>query len=196
MSPREVLDIALEGVLRRFESALEGLSRRMRLDDDERDALRQEVRIRLWKAAREGENPDAVGPSFLYRAARWAALDLLRQRRGVPGAGEGVALDHPAVPAARQGADALLEERERREAMAQGLATLAPDRRVVVGLWLAGHERAEIEAMLGWSEARVRNLLYRGIADLRDRLGPQLDRGLPRGARAVKAPSPDAEMSE
>jgi RNA polymerase sigma-70 factor (ECF subfamily) len=33
---------------------------------------------------------------------------------------------------------------------------------------LAGYERHEIAELLGWSEAKTRNLLYRGLADLRE----------------------------
>jgi RNA polymerase sigma-70 factor (ECF subfamily) len=35
---------------------------------------------------------------------------------------------------------------------------------------LAGYPRQEIADLLGWSEAKTRNLLYRGLDDLRSRL--------------------------
>jgi RNA polymerase sigma-70 factor (ECF subfamily) len=46
---------------------------------------------------------------------------------------------------------------------------------------LAGYPREEIESLLGWSEARTRNLIYRGLGDLRARLeelgfGPEGER--------------------
>jgi DNA-directed RNA polymerase specialized sigma24 family protein len=37
-------------------------------------------------------------------------------------------------------------------------------------MYLAGFERDEIADLLGWSEAKTRNLLYRGLADLRESL--------------------------
>jgi RNA polymerase sigma-70 factor (ECF subfamily) len=37
-------------------------------------------------------------------------------------------------------------------------------------MYLAGYPREEIAALMGWSEAKTRNLLYRGLADLRERL--------------------------
>ena len=43
-------------------------------------------------------------------------------------------------------------------------------RRAVVRMYLAGYEREEIAALMGWSEAKTRNLLYRGLSDLRVRL--------------------------
>jgi RNA polymerase sigma-70 factor (ECF subfamily) len=35
---------------------------------------------------------------------------------------------------------------------------------------LAGYPREEIARLMGWTEAKTRNLLYRGLADLRERL--------------------------
>jgi RNA polymerase sigma-70 factor (ECF subfamily) len=45
---------------------------------------------------------------------------------------------------------------------------LAESRRAVVRMHLAGYERHEIGDLLGWTEAKTRNLLYRGLADLRE----------------------------
>jgi RNA polymerase sigma-70 factor (ECF subfamily) len=53
------------------------------------------------------------------------------------------------------------------------LATLSDARRPVVRMYLAGYRQNEIEALLGWSEARTRNLLYRGLAELRAKLEAQ-----------------------
>ena len=52
---------------------------------------------------------------------------------------------------------------------------LQPARQAAVRMYLKGYERAEIEELWGWSEARTRNLLYRGLADLRERL---VERGI------------------
>jgi RNA polymerase sigma-70 factor (ECF subfamily) len=37
-------------------------------------------------------------------------------------------------------------------------------------MYLAGYDRVEIAELLGWSEAKTRNLLYRGLADVRTSL--------------------------
>ena len=50
------------------------------------------------------------------------------------------------------------------------LATLVPTRRIVVRMSLAGYDRAQIVERTGWSEAKVRNLLSRGMEDLRTQL--------------------------
>lgn len=47
-------------------------------------------------------------------------------------------------------------------------------------MYLAGYGREEIADLMGWTEAKTRNLLYRGLGDLRERLtqmgiGPEAD---------------------
>jgi RNA polymerase sigma-70 factor (ECF subfamily) len=37
-------------------------------------------------------------------------------------------------------------------------------------MYLAGYNSTEIGALMGWTEAKARNLLYRGLAELRERL--------------------------
>ena len=41
---------------------------------------------------------------------------------------------------------------------------------MVVRMHLAGYPREEIATSLGWTEAKTRNLLYRGLDDLREAL--------------------------
>jgi RNA polymerase sigma-70 factor (ECF subfamily) len=67
-------------------------------------------------------------------------------------------------------ADRLVEELELQEQIARAVESLIPARRSVVRMYLAGYSREEIADVLGWTEAKTRNLLYRGLADLRDRL--------------------------
>jgi DNA-directed RNA polymerase specialized sigma24 family protein len=50
------------------------------------------------------------------------------------------------------------------------LAQLPENRRRAVGLHLQGLTTAEIGALLGWSEPKARNLVHRGLKDLRQSL--------------------------
>ena len=47
------------------------------------------------------------------------------------------------------------------------LALMQERRRLIVGLHLLGHELSECATLSGWTFNQVRNLLYRGLADLR-----------------------------
>jgi DNA-directed RNA polymerase specialized sigma24 family protein len=60
--------------------------------------------------------------------------------------------------------------RERREALAAALAGLAPDRARAVRAHLAGWSVQEIMELTGWTYQRTRNLVARGMADLRSAL--------------------------
>jgi RNA polymerase sigma factor (sigma-70 family) len=63
-----------------------------------------------------------------------------------------------------------LEYSELSQQVARAIDDIPASRRPVVRMYLAGHPREEIADLLGWSEAKTRNLLYRGLADLRARL--------------------------
>jgi DNA-directed RNA polymerase specialized sigma24 family protein len=56
------------------------------------------------------------------------------------------------------------------EQVEAALQSIAPSRRPVVRMYLAGYGTTEIGELLGWTEAKARNLVYRGLADLRSRL--------------------------
>lgn len=137
----------------------------------------QEVRIRLWKALGDPGRIATVKASYVHRATLSAALDLIRRRRErerpldaleseVAG---GRHLAHAATPAIRSPEGELVRSRLR-DAMAAALATLPERRRVPVRMHLSGYGILEIAGILGWTEPTARNLLYRGMADLRREL--------------------------
>ena len=171
---------ALEAALANFGTMVRRVGWRHRLSDAEVDELVQDVRIRLWRARAGGEAAvegggeqiRVVTSSYVYRTAVSAALDLLRRRRAHHAEplepddepGEASRVSEPVGPAEDLAQSELAEE------IARAVDTIAPARRPVVRMHLAGYPRDEIAAMLGWSEAKTRNLLYRGLADLRERL--------------------------
>jgi RNA polymerase sigma factor (sigma-70 family) len=141
---------------------------RFGVGDDDIDTLMQDVRIRLWRSRGESEEIAALPTSYVYRTAMAAAVDLVRTRRR--GDGRSVSLDSIETLAARGETDAALLASDLGAAVARALEDLVEARRIVVRLHLSGYERAEIVELLGWSNAKVRNLLYRGLQDLRERL--------------------------
>lgn len=62
------------------------------------------------------------------------------------------------------------ERGEFRHRLGQALDALTPTRQPVVRMYLAGYNSTEIAEVFGWTEAKARNLLYRGLEDLRARL--------------------------
>lgn len=170
----------------RFSAMVRRVGIRHGLSESDVDEVFQEVRIRLWRARADGSNRaldaaaspvageqiSSVGSSYLYRTAVSAALDVLRRhRRPREDALEDVGRE-PAAPS-RSEPEQSLESSELAQQVARAIDMITASRRPVVRMYLAGYTREEIAALLGWSEAKTRNLLYRGLADLRERLTEQ-----------------------
>jgi RNA polymerase sigma-70 factor (ECF subfamily) len=158
---------ALERVMARFDSAFRVVARTRGLAPDDIDEVLQDVRIRLWKSQPTSEKLDGLGASYLMRVVSTAIIDRLRQQKrrqetSLDGA------DAEVVPEALQVAQPdRAAQTEIAARLNDALMQLPQNRRVVVQLHLEGYERSEISGMTGWSEAKVRNLLYRGLEDLR-----------------------------
>ena len=140
------------------------------LSGDDLDEVLQEVRIRVWRAGRAAAAIETLTSSYVYRAAASAAIDMLRRRRARrEERTEGEAqLDALAAPV--MAPDDAVISAETMRAIDSALGEIAGNRRAVVRMYLKGYAREEIAELLGWSEAKTRNLLYRGLEDLRHRL--------------------------
>jgi len=168
---------AIDSVLARFERYLRAAAHRYGIDDADVTELAQDVRIRLWRVhederTRSRETVRSLPTSYVVKTITSAALDLVRRRRTRRARqsitlGEATAESRLVVEA---NGPLQVEADELANAVGRCLGDMLPTRRVVVQLHLAGHERAEIAQLLGWSEAKVRNLTYRGLADLREAL--------------------------
>lgn len=138
---------------------------------DEMDEVLQDVRIRLWRAQPSCENLERLGASYLVRVVSSAVIDHVRQRQRRAETPLDQVADAPAVPGALQVAPQdPFEPQDMAARLEHALDALPHNRRVVVQFHLEGYERTEIATMTGWTEAKVRNLLYRGLDMLRANL--------------------------
>jgi len=158
------LSLVLDEIVRRFSGSIRATGARYRLAPSDIGEAEQEVRIRLWRVSGDPENIAKLSASYLQRVVTTAVLDLLRRRRRA--AMHDPVEDLP-LPASGPGPDADVEAASLGVVVQAGVDSLGLARRTVVKLHLEGYRRDEIEALLGWSEAKTRNLLYRGLADLR-----------------------------
>jgi len=161
---------ALEHVISRFDAFIRRSARRRGLQGSDVDEVVQELRLRMWKSLGTAELIRRAKASYIYRAAISASIDIIRRRRArkvdaapLDDYGDMMADPHRSV-------DARLEGEEVTAAVHRAVSLLAESRRAVVRMYLAGYDREEISALLGWTEAKTRNLLYRGLADLRKTL--------------------------
>lgn len=140
--------------------------------------IEQEARVRLWRALeREKELPDPA--SYIHRIAVTTTIDAIRRvlarreeqfREPGDDESEATVLKMQLVDDAGNRPDVRMDRQELMAIMAKALATLAADRRRAVELHLQGLTLSEIADLLSWSESRARNLVYRGLDDLRQAL--------------------------
>jgi RNA polymerase sigma factor (sigma-70 family) len=149
------------GLVRRV---VAGVSGRPHLTDQLQDDIAQNVFIALWKRLKS-EQPIEDPASYIFMMARREAIRALMgeaSRRGLP-LGE----DHLELPSPRPSPLATLEARELGQAVEAALEKLPEDRRRAARAHLIGLDAGEISRLTGWSYNRVRNLVSRGMLDLR-----------------------------
>jgi DNA-directed RNA polymerase specialized sigma24 family protein len=137
-----------------------------------RDDIHQQVLIGLWRQV-EREQTIEHPASYLYRAAVRETVRALRREA----AREAEPLEDVACPRA-QGSDdpyQAMAAREQASCLEAGLLALAPDRGRAVRGHLQGFDVTEIMRHHGWTYQKTRNLIARGMADLRRAL---IEKGL------------------
>jgi RNA polymerase sigma factor (sigma-70 family) len=131
-----------------------------------REDVQQRVLIALWKQLRSDhviEHPT----TYIYRTAVRETVRAMREeaaRAQDPIDGDG---EPAALRAQRGDPHAELMRKERMARIRAAIGEIAPERRLAVRAHLSGFEVAEIMARHGWSYQKARNLIARGMADLR-----------------------------
>jgi RNA polymerase sigma factor (sigma-70 family) len=167
----ESADTRLERLINGYGGVIRSVVARMLSGRAEaaRDDVEQEVRVALWKRLKT-EAPIEHPAAYVYQAARREAIRILR-REAIRFAQEREA-DWEALPASRTDDPAsALESHELRERLDEALRRVGPERRRALEAHLMGFEVQEIMRMYGWSYNKARNLVARGVADVREILG-------------------------
>lgn len=167
MSPADEASAALNALIARCADKVRLVGRAHRLDAAEVDEVFQEVRIRIWNAIPAVERMADLSASYVYRTAESVVIDFIRRRRARR-ADQTDPLELVADPAdARPGSPERLESEELGDLIEAALADVPASRRGLVRMYLAGYAPLEMSSMLRWTEAKTRNRVYRGLADLR-----------------------------
>jgi RNA polymerase sigma-70 factor (ECF subfamily) len=131
-----------------------------------REDIVQAAMVRVLELRRKPEQPEIRTPSYLWKVAYSAMVDEMRRierRREVPMDAPGAdGLGHEATSG--DGDESL---RHLGIEIRDCITRLLEPRRVAVVLHLDGFRAEEAARTLGWGLKRVRNLTYRGLADLR-----------------------------
>lgn len=169
-SAQDQVSAAIGAVVSRFRTMVRSVGARRGLLEPDLDEVLQDVRIRLWQAEQSGKDIQALGSSYLYQVASSAALDLLRRRRARGGSRTDEISERDDLVAAAPSPHDEVEALDVARQIEEAVESLPADRRVAVRFHLAGYDRHDIARALGWTEPRARNLLYRGLNDVRRRL--------------------------
>ncbi len=134
---------------------------------DPEDIL-QDARIRIWQSVQRERTIISL-PAYIKKIVNSAVIDQLRKRRRDDSL---VHLEqHRCVSETTNGYD---RESARKKAMEEtvgrAVERLISSRRQVVKLYLLNLTIQEIASYLNWSPDKTRNLLYRGLADLKQHL--------------------------
>jgi RNA polymerase sigma-70 factor (ECF subfamily) len=126
-----------------------------------REDLVQAALVRVLEHERADEHNRVRTASYLWRVAFSVIADELRRRRAEEERSRRSSMEEQtgqqgSTPAAELGLG-----------IRDCLQTLAEPRRVAVLLHLEGFRAEEASGVLRWNVKRVRNLTYRGLADLR-----------------------------
>jgi RNA polymerase sigma-70 factor (ECF subfamily) len=136
------------------------------LEVSERQDIVQAACLRLIKIREKGEGNREFNASYLWRVAYSALIDEIRRqrrRREEPLEQETLdAANHPAGNPERETAS-----REVGSAIRSCLLGLVRNRRLAVTLYLQGYGVPEAARLLGWPRKKAENLVYRGLADMR-----------------------------
>jgi RNA polymerase sigma-70 factor, ECF subfamily len=135
---------------------------------DRSEDLVQMAMMRVLDARGRNEGLGVVPSSYLYKVAYTTLVDEIRRLRRRPEVSlEEQGCDGAAAPVADGNPEDHLAASELGEAIHQCLGGLIEDRRLAVTLHLQGHTVPQSAALLGWDAKRTENLVYRGLADLR-----------------------------
>ncbi len=137
---------------------------------DCRDDLVQTAVIRVMKIterrSESGEGNQPLSTSYLYKVAYSVLVDEIRRLRRR----HETDLDEAVAPAAiaKQNPERTAASKEVGRGIQECLLAMKRERRLAVTLHLQGHTVPETARILDWAAKQTENLVYRGLADLRE----------------------------
>lgn len=160
----------LESVLRRFSRFIKSHIQKFNLEKFglDPDDIAQEVRIKIWKVLNDEKVIDNY-TSYIRKIVDSSVIDQLRKFKRE----EGIFLHEKQTRISEQKTDYeadYIRNRHIQEMIGKAVDSLLESRRKAVKLYLLNMTLEEIAIFFNWSKDKARNLLYRGLADLKKRL--------------------------
>jgi len=145
-----------------------------RRNEADLEEIEQEIRLRLWQTLSRERTWDKPA-SFIRSVVLSVAIDAARRRQARGGSAEHVGLDHldPWSTGAAIDTGGAIEDRTQLLAVLEALQRSDPEKAEALGLHLQGFTTLEIGNLLGWTEAKARNIVYRSLDALRQTTGTE-----------------------
>jgi len=134
---------------------------------DPEDIL-QDVKLKIWKLL-EDEKKINNYPSYIKKIIKSSVVDQLRKSKREEKAYDSE-LRERISELRRKFSNELHLETNIKEIIGNSVDSLLENRKKVVKLFLLNMTLDEISLLFNWSKDKTRNLLYRGLADLRKKL--------------------------
>jgi RNA polymerase sigma factor (sigma-70 family) len=168
---------AIERVINEFSSLIRSAIRKTSpsVDPFQMDDIEQEVKIKIWKEIIKSEKKILNLGSYIWKVTYTTTCRIMKtlsmerkmawsQSEESQDFVENTARDNGSSP------NHHLEKKELMEIIKETIDSLIESRRAVLKLYFIGMDQPEITEYFGWSEGKVRNLLSRGLEDLRKAL--------------------------
>ena len=160
--------VRMEDLVRQYGKLIAAMVRRVGRSASTamREDIQQRVLIALWKQLRSNHPIDHPA-TYIYRTAVRETVRMMREeasRAQDPiddDRGPGGLRAHRGDPHAE------LLRKEKMARIRSAIAEIAPERRLAVRAHLTGFDVTEIMERYGWSYQKARNLIARGMGDLR-----------------------------
>lgn len=156
-----------EAILARFSPYIRAHIQRFNLQKYgiENDDISQEVRIKIWKVF-QSEKKIKNYASYIKKIINSSVIDYLRKLKREKGILIYEKQKNISEIKSIYKAE-ILDEQKIKEIIGHSVDSLIESRRKVVRLFLLGMTIEEIAFYFGWSKDKTRNLLYRGLSDLK-----------------------------
>lgn len=136
-----------------------------------REEIVQMATVKIWRMLERGKKKKSdLSRTYLRRVAYSVFIDLVRKRHDEEPFEPNV---HDIRAPETAGPEAKAAGRELGRRISAALGRLETSRRRAVVLHLQGHSVRETAKILGWSYKKAENLVYRGLAQVRDYLREQ-----------------------
>ncbi len=145
------------------------------IDESQMDDIEQEVKIKIWKEILKSEKKILNLGSYIWKVTYTTTCrimkDLSAERKMARSQNEDAQnIDRRITSDKNSTPEHHFEKKELMDIIKKSIDSLIHSRRAVLKLYLLGMDHMEISEYFGWSEGKVRNLISRGLEDLRKSL--------------------------